>query len=177
MPSAARVLALSGLGLCLLASSLPASAHGGRGGVRWRPAIVVGAPFYAPYYYGSYYAYPPVYAAPYYSPYYYGAAAQPPVYVEQAPAAVVTPPAPAYTPAPVAPAPVPAAPAAPLAAPAQPTAAYWYWCQNPRGYYPSVADCPGGWQPVLPQVPPAPPGAPVPGAAPSGNTGDVAPAG
>ena len=25
---------------------------------------------------------------------------------------------------------------------------YWYYCQNPQGYYPYVGECPGGWQPV-----------------------------
>ena len=24
----------------------------------------------------------------------------------------------------------------------------WYWCDNPRGYYPAVAACPGGWRAV-----------------------------
>jgi hypothetical protein len=33
---------------------------------------------------------------------------------------------------------------------------YWYYCQNPQGYYPYVSECPGGWQPVSPQ-PPSPP--------------------
>jgi hypothetical protein len=34
---------------------------------------------------------------------------------------------------------------------------YWYYCQNPQGYYPSVTECPGGWIAVLPQpTPPAP---------------------
>ncbi|HWT78792.1 MAG TPA: hypothetical protein VN203_10035 [Candidatus Acidoferrum sp.] len=38
-------------------------------------------------------------------------------------------------------------------APAPP--AYWYYCQNPQGYYPAVPQCPGGWMTVVPQ-PPAP---------------------
>lgn len=25
---------------------------------------------------------------------------------------------------------------------------YWYYCANPAGYYPYVAQCPGGWQRV-----------------------------
>lgn len=34
----------------------------------------------------------------------------------------------------------------------QPSAqATWYWCESPRGYYPTVPDCPGGWQPVAPR--------------------------
>ncbi len=33
---------------------------------------------------------------------------------------------------------------------------YWYYCQNPQGYYPYVQQCPGGWMTVVP--PTAPPG-------------------
>ena len=32
---------------------------------------------------------------------------------------------------------------------------YWYYCQNPQGYYPYVKSCPGGWMKVVPQ--PTPP--------------------
>lgn len=35
-----------------------------------------------------------------------------------------------------------------------PVAGYWYYCEAPAGYYPSVTSCPGGWI----QVPPRPPG-------------------
>ncbi|HTZ18896.1 MAG TPA: hypothetical protein VMB78_10705 [Dissulfurispiraceae bacterium] len=32
---------------------------------------------------------------------------------------------------------------------------YWYFCTNPRGYYPYVKKCPGGWLRVVPSpVPP-----------------------
>lgn len=31
-----------------------------------------------------------------------------------------------------------------------PPQTYWYFCSNPQGYYPYVAQCPGGWQRVLP---------------------------
>lgn len=27
---------------------------------------------------------------------------------------------------------------------------YWYYCQNPQGYYPHVQQCPGGWMTVVP---------------------------
>jgi hypothetical protein len=27
---------------------------------------------------------------------------------------------------------------------------YWYYCDNPQGYYPYVGQCPGGWRPVSP---------------------------
>ena len=33
---------------------------------------------------------------------------------------------------------------------------YWYLCNNPKGYYPYVKSCPGGWMKVVPA--PAPPG-------------------
>ena len=35
--------------------------------------------------------------------------------------------------------------------------AYWYYCQDPPGYYPYVSTCAGGWQQVAPQ-----PSAPAP---------------
>jgi hypothetical protein len=32
---------------------------------------------------------------------------------------------------------------------------YWYYCQNPQGYYPYINSCPGGWMKVVPEtVPP-----------------------
>ncbi len=34
-------------------------------------------------------------------------------------------------------------------------AGYWYYCNNPQGYYPYVKQCPNGWQQVEP-TPPAP---------------------
>ncbi len=30
---------------------------------------------------------------------------------------------------------------------------YWYYCQDPAGYYPYVNSCPGGWQRVMPTPP------------------------
>jgi hypothetical protein len=39
--------------------------------------------------------------------------------------------------------------------PEQPQENYWYYCQNPQGYYPYVKSCPDGWMKVVPQ--PAPP--------------------
>lgn len=32
--------------------------------------------------------------------------------------------------------------------------AYWYYCQNPQGYYPYVQQCPGGWMTVVPPATP-----------------------
>jgi hypothetical protein len=39
--------------------------------------------------------------------------------------------------------------------PQQPQQNYWYYCQDPQGYYPYVKTCPGGWMKVVPE--PAPP--------------------
>ena len=30
---------------------------------------------------------------------------------------------------------------------------YWYYCQNPMGYYPYVKECQNGWMKVVPKVP------------------------
>jgi hypothetical protein len=77
---------------------------------------------------GVWYPYP--YAVrPYPDPY------QPPVViVQQAPAVTVMP---ATPPSPAAPAPQ-----------------YWYYCANPTGYYPYVAQCQGSWQKVPASPPP-----------------------
>jgi hypothetical protein len=39
---------------------------------------------------------------------------------------------------------------------------YWYFCKNPKGYYPYVKNCPDGWMKVVPT--PAPAAAPAPAA-------------
>jgi hypothetical protein len=49
---------------------------------------------------------------------------------------------------------------------------YWYFCQDPQGYYPYIKDCPGGWMRVVPSKTNAPPpllGAPVPPISPPGK--------
>jgi hypothetical protein len=33
-----------------------------------------------------------------------------------------------------------------------PAEGYWYYCQDPPGYYPTVATCPGGWIQVAPRT-------------------------
>lgn len=30
---------------------------------------------------------------------------------------------------------------------------YWYYCQDPKGYYPYVKRCPNGWMKVVPSAP------------------------
>jgi hypothetical protein len=57
--------------------------------------------------------------------------------------------APYYPPVVVDPPPVYVAPPAVIAAP-PPAPQYWYYCDNPRGYYPHVSSCPGGWRAVTP---------------------------
>jgi hypothetical protein len=32
---------------------------------------------------------------------------------------------------------------------------YWYYCRDPKGYYPYVKRCPGGWMKVVPTPPPS----------------------
>jgi hypothetical protein len=38
----------------------------------------------------------------------------------------------------------------------QPEPQYWYYCQDPQGYYPYIQRCPGGWLQVVPSAPSAP---------------------
>ncbi|RZT43057.1 hypothetical protein [Cupriavidus agavae] len=40
--------------------------------------------------------------------------------------------------------------------------AWWYFCNQPQGYYPYVKECPGGWQREQPRAPSS--AVPVPGA-------------
>jgi len=37
--------------------------------------------------------------------------------------------------------------------PAQQPPYYWYYCEDPKGYYPYVKSCPGGWIEVEPKPP------------------------
>ncbi|MGA2150781.1 MAG: OmpA family protein [Geobacteraceae bacterium] len=67
---------------------------------------------------------------PYYYPYNYPYYTAPPAVVQQPPVEYVQP-----TPQPEGP-------------------YYWYFCQNPEGYYPYVKRCPNGWMKVVPSPPP-----------------------
>jgi hypothetical protein len=71
---------------------------------------------------------------PYWGPYY----GEPYPYY---PPVVVTPPQVYVEPAPQTPNPPPPAPS------------YWYYCEEPQGYYPYVQQCPNGWRPVAPTTP------------------------
>ena len=98
------------------------------------------------HYFGRYYSHPsfefyfgaPLYTRPYY-PYHYPyypyyppeivtVPVEPPVYIERE---------------------APSRPAQQL------SPGYWYYCNDPEGYYPYVKECPSGWLQVNP-VPPSP---------------------
>ena len=40
---------------------------------------------------------------------------------------------------------------------APPAESYWYYCENPKGYYPYVSQCPKGWMQVVPGTKPPTP--------------------
>ena len=81
---------------------------------------------------GSFWLGPPAWGPAYYGPGYYY---PPPPYY--APAPVIVQQTPQYVER------------------AQADADYWHYCENPRGYYPYVRTCPGGWMRVVPDtVPP-----------------------
>jgi len=138
------------------ATSLGADAGGRYGPYYPRTRVYIGT---GPYWVGSWrYAPPPVYFyPPYYAPYY------PPVHAPYwgppyAPPVVTAPGSPVYIerrdfpqqPAGTAPAAEAQAQAAPQA---EEQAFWWYYCWEPKGYYPYVRECPGGWQRVPPQPP------------------------
>jgi hypothetical protein len=126
------------LAVLLVGSAGPGDAwrggHGGHGG-KWHgghgwggPRVGIGiglGPFWGPYwgpYWGGYWR-PYAYGYPYAYSYVY-----PPV--------VTVPSTQVYV-----------QPSAPAAA-QPPPPAYWYYCDQARGYYPYVQQCPGGWRAV-----------------------------
>jgi hypothetical protein len=103
------------------------------GGSRYNFGFYLGpgfwGPYYPPYYgpyYGGYYGYGP-YSYPYYPPAVVTVPSSPPQYVERG---------------------------APDAGDRF-DSAYWYYCRDADAYYPYVKQCPGGWERVAPQPPPA----------------------
>jgi hypothetical protein len=125
------IAALAAAGL--LAAVAPAQAHERRSSfsLQFHAPLHGGALYYgSPYYrwnrpYGGWYAPPSLYYMP--PPVFYSPPAvitvpsQPPVYIEQA---------------------------RPAPAPPQAAQSFWYYCADSRAYYPYVAECPSGWQPV-----------------------------
>ena len=101
--------------------------HGFHGHGFHGPRVFIGPRvFVGPRFYGP--RYYPYYAYPY--PYYYDYDPPPAYY---APPVGVTPPPTDYV-------------------QRAPEAGYWYYCQDPAGYYPTVAACPGGWMQVAPRT-------------------------
>ncbi len=110
----------------LLAVALPPVAEAGNGHSNTR--VYIG---------GSFWLGPPAWGPAYYGPGYWGPRYYYPPPAYYAPAPVIVQPAPQYVER------------------TQPDADYWYYCENPRGYYPYVRTCPGGWMRVVPDtVPP-----------------------
>ena len=104
--------------------------HGSRIGI----SLGFGFPYY--YWGPAYYGYPYAYAYPYPYAYYDGYSAYddavPQTYIQRDSGDAVAP-----------------------AAPAQ-RSQYSYYCTNPAGYYPQIANCPSGWLTVVPNNAPAP---------------------
>ena len=50
----------------------------------------------------------------------------------------------------VVPPPVVVTPAPAVVVPPTGSPTYWYYCDNPQGYYPYVSQCPSGWRAVSP---------------------------
>ncbi len=103
------------------------SGYGGRygGGYGYGYDNHYGHSNYGFYFSAPLYPYYP-YRYPYYPPTVITVPVTPPVYIQQSPPAAQ-----------------------------QYPAGYWYYCNNPEGYYPYIKECPVGWQQVNP-IPPAP---------------------
>ncbi len=97
-----------------------------------QPALAGGPRVFVDIGVGPVFAPYPVYPYPVY-PYPY------PAYVYPAPPVVIERPAPIIVESPPAP---------------PPAQQYWYYCEDPKGYYPYVSQCPRGWMQVVPQTQP-----------------------
>jgi hypothetical protein len=112
--------------LLALLLAIPWISYAGHGHHGGTRVFIGGSFWLGPPYWGPYAWGPPVYA-----PYYYGA----PVYYGPPPVAM--PQTPVYVQR------------------GQGESDYWYYCDNPKGFYPYVKSCPGGWMKVVPEtVPP-----------------------
>jgi hypothetical protein len=142
MKRIASIAIMAAAATAALAAAAPAEAHGSR----TRFSVELYAPLHggAAYYgYGSPYRY----GSPYHRPWGWG----PPSVIWAPPPVVVAPPAVLIPPQPtvyVERSPLELQPSSPAAPPAAAATAYWYYCATSRAYYPYVAECPTGWQPV-----------------------------
>jgi hypothetical protein len=154
--SAALVLALA---VATVSLTPPAEAGGWHGGGwhgggwhggGWHGGCCWGGSSFSLFFgFPGFYSYP---AYAYYPPYpypAYGYAPAPAYGYGPAPAYGYGP-APSYYP--------PVTVAQQAAPPGPPPAQYWYYCDNPRGYYPYVQSCGAGWK----SVPAQPPGVQTP---------------
>jgi len=109
--------------------------HGSRIGFSFGfPAFYYWGPGYYPYAYA--YPYPYGYYDGYYDGYSSYGDAAPQTYIQRDTGDAIAPPAPAQS------------------------SQYSYYCTNPAGYYPQIANCPSGWLTVVPNS--APRAAPAP---------------
>ena len=159
-----RILIVFALLALLLGSAATADA-GGRRGPGWGRPGWGGGFYYGPRYWGprpgwglGFYGYRPWPLYPFYGGYYpyggyspYGGYApyaapvvvqqDPQVYIQQDPQVSIQQ-APAAQ----------AAPPPPESSQPQPSQ-YWYYCEDARGYFPYVQQCPRGWMTVVPPAP------------------------
>ena len=110
-----------------IAYAAPHGGHGGGGGGGFRGGHGGG------HFRGGVWIGPGWWWDPFFYPYYptYPYYSQPPVVIQQQPQEYILP-------------------------ESQPEPSYWYYCSNPKGYYPYVKRCPGGWMKVVPNA--GPPG-------------------
>jgi hypothetical protein len=128
-----KKIACSVILVSVLLLAIPLSGYAGGSSVSFGIRIGAGYPY--PYAWGG--RYPGYWGPrPYWGPRYYWGGP------------IVVAPYPYYAPPPTVV--VPEQPPV-YAQPEQPQENYWYYCQNPQGYYPYVKSCPGGWMKVVPQ--------------------------
>jgi len=123
MRTKTRFIALTGLLALVLSGSAQADRRGGghhHHHVRPGVGFYFGAPIFPRPYFYPYYD--PFYY-PYYPPAVVEVPVEPPVYIERE--------------------------RPPVQNQALPEG-YWYYCNNPEGYYPYIKECPSGWQQVAP---------------------------
>lgn len=114
-------LLLIGLGISISAAARNGHPHSGHFHHHGaHVGVVIGGPLWWPGFYAPYYADP-------YPPV-IAIPAPPTVYIEQSQATTYSPSAPQTT----------------------LQAGYWYYCNDPEGYYPYIKQCTGGWQRVAP---------------------------
>jgi hypothetical protein len=116
------MLIMSATALSFNAAAGPHHHGGGHHGGYYRGHPGIGFYFGSPYYPRPYYPYSPYYY-PYYPPEIVTVPVDPPVYIERERS---------------------------VPQPQQLEEGYWYYCNNPAGYYPYIKECADGWRQVEP---------------------------